>query len=252
MIENLSSDISGGPLPLVCFSVVSHGQSKLVLELLSDLDKLEWRDFEVIVTLNLPENTSGYLGRSYPVKVLTNAEKKGFGANHNAAFLFSRGRYFAILNPDIRIPTLNIRLLLELFDKADVGAVAPVVLSVNGSVEDSARRFPTFPRLVRRVFFRKRQLDYHWSKVPIAVDWVGGMFVIFRPEAFNSLNGFDSKRFFMYMEDVDICERLWCNGWAVMLQPQVSVIHDAQRASHRSFKHFRWHLVSVIRYLTKI
>jgi GT2 family glycosyltransferase len=232
--------------------VVSHGQSTLVAKLLSDLDKLEWHDFEVIVTSNLPENSSIYIGRSYPVKVIKNAEQKGFGANHNAAFSFSRGRYFAILNPDIRIPTLNIDHLLKVFDRANVGAVAPVILSINGTIEDSARRFPTVTRLMRRVFLRQRQPDYLWDNVPIEVDWIGGMFVLFRPEAFNALNGFDVKRFFMYMEDVDICERLWRNGWAVMLQPQVNVIHDAQRASHRNIKHLRWHLVSAIRYLTNI
>jgi GT2 family glycosyltransferase len=128
--------------------------------------------------------------------------------------------------------------------------VAPVVLSGQGQVEDSVRHFPTFTRLARRVLLRQRNPDYRWDRTPIEVDWTAGMFVLFRPEAFRAVGGFDDRRFFMYFEDVDICARLWRRGWSVVLQPQVSVVHDAQRASHRSMKHLRWHLTSAARYLS--
>jgi hypothetical protein len=36
-----------------------------------------------------------------------------------------------------------------------------------------------------------------------------------------------------------------------MLQPAASVIHDAQRASHRSLTHMRWHAASALRYLLR-
>lgn len=236
--------------PLVTLSVVSHGQSTLVEKLLSDLDRLGRRDFEVVVTSNLPESEASYVGRSYAVTRLKNSVPKGFGANHNAAFEHSRGLFFVVVNPDIRLSSLDIDRLLMPFDDPNVGGVAPKVVSSDGRLEDSARRFPTVWRLLCRLLLRRRAPDYALNSVPVDVDWAAGMFVVFRPEMFKALGGFDDRRFFMYFEDVDICRRLHQRGWRVVVQPAISVVHDAQRASHRSLMHLRWHLTSAVRFLT--
>lgn len=242
---------SGQPPFLLSLSVVSHGQAHLIRALLADLAQLSCKDdLEVLITVNLPEDESSYQGHPFRVRLIRNETPKGFGANHNAAFSHCRGRYFVILNPDIRIRSLNADTLLAPLADPRTGAVAPAIFSVAGQIEDSARHFPTVWRLARRVLLRQREPDYRWDQTPIEVDWTAGMFVVFRPEAFKAIGGFDDRRFFMYFEDVDICARLWRRGWSVILQPQVSVIHDAQRASHRSLKHLRWHLHSAARYLT--
>ncbi|MGS0756858.1 glycosyltransferase family 2 protein [Roseateles sp. GG27B] len=78
------------------------------------------------------------------------------------------------------------------------------------------------------------------------------MFVVFRRDAYEKIGGFDARRFFMYCEDIDICERLRSAGWRVVFQPETFVIHDAQRASRRSLRHLRWHSTSMLRYLLRI
>jgi GT2 family glycosyltransferase len=94
---------------------------------------------------------------------------------------------------------------------------------------------------------RRRESDYTLDSVPIEVDWVAGMFVAFKRAAFEAVDGFD-ERYFMYMEDVDICRRLNEAGWLTVVQPQVSVVHAAQRASRKNVQHLRWHVASAIRY----
>ena len=230
--------------------MVSHGQVNLILDLLSDLAALSFRDFEVIVTLNIPEDESLYQGFNFPLRVIKNDCPKGFGRNHNVAFSASEGIFFAVVNPDIRIKSLDIVELLSPFSAKSVAAVAPLVYSASGTVEDSARKFPTFVRLFKRVVLRHRKLDYSPGSVPMLVDWVAGMFIVFRKDLFRSFGGFDDRRFFMYMEDVDICRRLNNAGFNVLLNPKVSAIHMAQRASHKNLKHMRWHVVSTFRYLT--
>jgi GT2 family glycosyltransferase len=144
----------------------------------------------------------------------------------------------------------DLQNLLSPFHDQTVAAVAPVVLSGDGKVEDSARRFPTLMRFTKRVLLRQRDADYNVGAVPYPVDWVAGMFVVFRREAYQQIGGFDDRRFFMYLEDADICRRLGKIGCRVMVNPNVQVIHMAQRASRRNLKHMRWHLVSALRYLT--
>ncbi|QFY41820.1 glycosyltransferase [Candidatus Methylospira mobilis] len=240
----------------ISFSIISHEQGDLVRRLLTDMRALQITDFEIILTLNLPERDD-FLSEltDLPLRVVRNHTPKGFGANHNAAFALAQGRYFAIVNPDVRLPLSDPGALLASFADSNIGACAPTVLSPQGGEEDNARRFPTVLRLIRRVlgfwsvFGFRGKLDYCPNLSPVAVDWVAGIFVIFRREAFAEVQGFD-ERFFMYMEDADICRRLQHAGWLVLLVPGWSIVHDARRASHRSIKHLRWHLISAFRYLT--
>lgn len=234
----------------ITLSVVSHGQAHLIASLLSDLAKLPQQHFQVLITVNIPEDESAYSGHAFPVRIIRNATPKGFGANHNAAFLQSKTRWFAVINPDIRINSLDFHQLLAPFDNEFVAAVAPLVLSANGKIEDSARRFPTFARLAKRAILRLREPDYSVQQVPYPVDWVAGMFVVYRRDAYIKIEGFDANRFFMYLEDADICFRLKENGFITMLNPNERVIHMAQRASRKNLKHMRWHAVSAFRFLT--
>lgn len=240
--------------PLLSISIVSHGQGELIASLLTDLQRIQREEGirnEIIVTLNIPENE--IFLKSFVdlgLRVIRNQKPKGFGANHNAAFLESSGKYFAVVNPDIRLQSLGVQELISPFKNHRIAAVGPVVLSGEGKLEDSARRFPTLLRFAMRVLFRQRGPDYKLETFPFTVDWVAGMFVVFRTEAYKQIGGFDARRFFMYLEDADICRRLYKNDWEVLVNPSVNVIHMAQRASHRNLKHLRWHTISALRYLT--
>lgn len=235
---------------MLSLSIVSHKQSALVKPLLDDLRRLELPDIEVLITVNVPEDEGPFEDLPYSSRIIRNLIPKGFGENHNAAFEQSKGQFFVVVNPDIRLPSLNVQQMLEPMRDPKVGAVAPLVLNGAGRIEDSVRRFPTIFSLVSRVLFQQRAPGYQWDTHPIDVDWSAGMFVVFRRESYQAVNGFDHQRFFMYLEDVDICRRLNDQGWRIVLNPKVSVIHDAQRSSRRSFTHMRWHLTSAFRYFT--
>jgi len=238
--------------PSLSLSIVSHGQLNLIANLLDDLRCMAFENFEVLLTINHPEDEVLVGPFPFPLHIYRNISPKGFGANHNAAFKRSKGEFFVVVNPDIRIKSQNLHDLISPMSDIRVAAVAPVVLSTEGHVEDSARKFPSFFGLICRVLGWKKGLDYIFGSTPLAVEWVAGMFIVFRSTYFEKIHGFDEKRYFMYFEDVDICERFWGHGWSVMLQPSVQVIHNAQRASHRNIKHLQWHLMSCFRYLTKI
>lgn len=236
----------------VSISVVIHNQVELVAELLTDLNSVTSNNFEVILTCNTTTDELPAGNYKYPIKVIRNNIPKGFGANHNAAANLAQGDFFAVVNPDIRLSSFSFQALLDVFDEPLVGAAAPVVLSVDGHIEDSVRRFPTLSRLFNRTVLGRRTPDYTWQDNPIPVDWVAGMFMLFRTETFQKIGGFDDEKFFMYMEDVDICRRLHRFGLSVTVQPMARVVHNAQRASRRKIQHVRWHVVSAVRYFTEI
>ncbi|MEO8119104.1 MAG: glycosyltransferase family 2 protein [Rhodoferax sp.] len=233
----------------ISISVVSHLQIGLVAELLADLDKhCGDSRFELILTLNLDEDLPFDPEEfSYPIKLVRNVTPMGFGANHNQAFTHASRRYFCVMNPDIRLNNNPFKALLACFEYSTDGVAAPLVLNVEGGIEDSARRFPTPLKILCKVFGRCRGSDYAITDTPIYPDWVGGMFMLFPRGIFEKLGGFD-QGYFLYYEDVDICARLRLLGLKALVCPQAKVVHHAQRSSHRNFTYLRWHLKSMVRF----
>lgn len=232
----------------ITVSVVSHDQGPLIKALLSDLNKYSSRSIDVILTINASEDMDLENGEyDFSIRILRNAKPRGFGSNHNAAFALRRGEYFCVLNPDIRLNMDPFGPLLSSLADSNVGVVAPLVRNVEGTVEDSARRMPTPLVIVGKLFDRKQEPDYCIGQQPINPDWIAGMFMLFRSDVFARMGGFD-ERYFLYYEDVDLCARLMLAGYKIVLDPSVSVVHDARRESHRNFGYFRRHVASIARF----
>src|SRR5688572_4643640 len=202
--------------PRITVSVVSHGQNALVNHLLEDLAARCAPGLKVIVTENVPDNEPLRLPQvSHEFEIIRNTRAKGFGANHNAAFSRCSTELFCIVNPDIRLPADPFGPLSATLGAHRAGAVGPLVLGVRGSVEDSARRYPTLGSLVRKAFIKEARPDYPTDQGAIEVDWVAGMFVLFATEAYRAVGGFD-ERYFLYYEDVDICRRMRSQGHRII------------------------------------
>jgi N-acetylglucosaminyl-diphospho-decaprenol L-rhamnosyltransferase len=238
----------------ISLSIVSHGQGILVKNLLREVQKSNLIHYEIILTLNIPEDEK-FLNEftDLPIKLIRNKKRKGFGSNHNSAFKISAGNYFLVINPDILFSDYDLKPVIDFLENnPSIGVCAPLVRSVSGLLEDSVRRDPTFPIILKRVFNRfasiKNLSDFTSTGAPLEIDWAAGMFLIFRKNAFNDVGGFD-EHYFMYYEDADICKRLRRMGWKIFLYPQFSVIHEAQRASAKNLSHLKWHLESLIRIL---
>jgi N-acetylglucosaminyl-diphospho-decaprenol L-rhamnosyltransferase len=233
----------------VSISVVSHRQGHMVNELLGDVSR-HCPAIEILVTTNVPEHVVINPAGIKHLRRFENTDVKGYSANQNAAFQHCSTPFFCVTNPDVRLFNDPFRELLACMNDLNVGLVAPRVLDPSGQVEDSARHFPTPARLAAKALGLGEGRYPVAGKTPVPVDWVAGMFMLFRAEAFRDVGGFDSG-FFLYYEDVDICARLWKAGWKVMLHPGTSVIHAAQRTSRRHPRYFAWHMSSMARYFAK-
>ena len=232
----------------VSISVVSHGHARLIAGLFSDIAEHVRTPIEVILTLNLPETLPFEPTRfAFPLRILENPAPKGFAANQNAAFRLSRGGFFCVLNPDIRIGRDPFPDLLKCLQEPAVGLAAPLIRNPAGAIEDSARRFPTPLSILQKALLHRTQVEYPIGDETIHPDWVAGMFMVVSREVFAALGGFD-ERYFLYYEDVNLCARLMLAGKRVALCTSTLAVHDARRQSLRSPRYMRWHLASMMRY----
>jgi len=224
---------------LLTVSIVSHRQGDLAQRVLDGLARhADPRLSTVVITRNLPEPwTPRWRHPHAPLILIDNPQPRGFGANHNAAFARCETPFFGVLNPDLSFGGTNLADILPRFDDPSLGAASPVVLEPSGEPADFARELMTLPNLVRRRL-RMRQKR---------VDWIAGMCLVLRSEAFRQVGGFD-ERYFLYCEDADLCGRLALAGWRIAVDRGLSVVHDARRRSLRSPRHFLHHVRSLLKY----
>jgi GT2 family glycosyltransferase len=181
---------------------------------------------------------------------------RGFAAANNRGIAVGRGRYLLLLNPDTTVHPCALDGLVAALDaRPTAAAVGPLVLNGDGSVQYSARTFPTLRATLFRLFgwhpAVRRYLLSDWDHgTPREVDWVSGAAACLRREAIEQVGALD-ERFYMYCEDMDWCYRARQAGWSIWYDPSATITHLRGTSSdqcpgrmvlafHRSMARFYW------------
>jgi N-acetylglucosaminyl-diphospho-decaprenol L-rhamnosyltransferase len=146
-----------------------------------------------------------------------------------------RRRYLLVCNPDLVVKPGTISNLVTAMDRDRAVAIAgPRLVNADGTLYPSARAFPSLVDAIghgvlglfrpgNRFSRRYKLLDWDHAHAR-EVDWVSGAFFLVRRDAWDAIDGFD-PRYFMYMEDVDLCWRASRAGWRVVYEPSGEVVH---------------------------
>ena len=174
-----------------------------------------------------------------------NQENLGFSKANNQAIAATDSRYVFLLNSDAVIHSGALEALLAYADThPNAGILGPKVLNSDGSLQFSCRRFPSLGagffrntylgRLFPHNKFARDYLMIGFDHAHDAsVDWVSGCAMLIRRELIQEIGGLD-ERFYMYCEDVDICQRTWDGGRAVVYVPEAVVTHAIGRSSDKN------------------
>lgn len=203
--------------------------------------------FETIVVDNNSEDGSpDMIAAEFPwVRLERMARNLGFTGGHNHALAIRNGRHVMPLNSDTVVHPGALALLMKhLQENPQTGIVGPKLLNPDGSLQLSARRFPTpsaalfrntplgklFPnnRYVRAYLME----DFDHSDAT-TVDWVSGAAFIAREELVAKIGLFDPE-YFMYCEDVDLCWRTWKAGYDVLYLPEAVITHAIGRSTDKA------------------
>ncbi len=183
----------------------------------------------------------------------------GFGAAHNIIINKIRNfsNYHLILNPDVYFkPKIIPNLIKKIEKEDDVIMIAPKVVFPDGKHQYSCRRYPSFFELIfRRLRFyndkvkKGNYLDKDLT-IPFYPNFIQGSFLLFKTNSFVQLKGFD-ERYFLYMEDLDICKKIDLIGKKKMYYPNEEIIHILKKDSSKNIRLFWIHLKSSIKYFKK-
>jgi GT2 family glycosyltransferase len=175
-----------------------------------------------------------------------NHSNLGYARAMNQALSGNDSEVLIALNPDTEPPPGSLEALAHrLMDQADVGLVAPRLVNTDGSLQHSAYTFPSLhqaaavsllPRRLQAGWVGRRLwLEGHADHLTSAdIDWCIGAVHVIRAEAVAGEQPY-SERWFMYVEDLELCWRLHKRGWRRRLEADIQVPHVGSASADQAW-----------------
>jgi N-acetylglucosaminyl-diphospho-decaprenol L-rhamnosyltransferase len=194
-----------------------------------------------------PDGAVAVLRAEFPAAQVVEMDgNRGFAAGVNAALARARGRYWLLLNPDVRAPAGGLRALVEWMDAhPGLGVASPEIVDLDGRWEEPGRALPSVARVLLRLSRLHRLLpadvrrrifrgSYWTSGDQLNAGWVPGTAMIVRPAAVSAV-GLMREELFMYGEDVEWCWRMRRAGWRVGVCSSTTFVHGTSSSARRTF-----------------
>jgi GT2 family glycosyltransferase len=211
----------------------------------------------IVVDNGSSDGAAEMVERLFPrVRLIRNANNRGFAAANNQAAAAARGRYLFFLNNDTVVPPNTLRRLRD-YVRAHprTGLVGPQLLDGRGRPQVSARGRPTVGALLHRVEllrrtglfraayrrYRGRDGDFETTR-PVEVLMGAAMFL--RRRVFRECGPWDEGYTFGG-EDIDLCARI-ARHYEVVYHPSVRVTHFGRASSRRHIGYAHLHTVAGI------
>ncbi|MCI4676826.1 glycosyltransferase family 2 protein [Candidatus Mycolicibacterium alkanivorans] len=199
----------------------------------------------------------------YPgTRLLRTGGNMGYGSavNRAVAMVPADDEFVIVVNPDVVWSPGSIDALLEAAERwPRAGTLGPLIRDPDGSVYPSARHLPSLVRggmhavvgfAWKRNPWTKAYRQEYLEPSERPVGWLSGSCLLVRRAAFDQVGGFD-ERYFMYMEDVDLGDRLGRAGWLNVYVPSAEILHDKGHSTGRDpARNLRAHHDSTYIYLS--
>jgi len=220
-------------------------------------------EYEIIVVDNAsPEKNVVFLTRDFPeVKLIESSRNLGFAGANNLGVRHSSGRYLLFLNPDTKLVSSAINIMVDrLSTLPDAGIVGCKLLNGDLSIQTSSiQKFPTIVNQVLDVeFLRNRWPSARlWDISPlfsdsgkaVKVEVISGACMLMKRDIFEKVGGF-SEDYFMYAEDLDLCYKVRQARYSNYYIGQGTIVHYGGRSSTP-----KWAIVmkwrSILRFFVK-
>lgn len=202
---------------------------------------------------------------STDVRLLRTGANLGFARACNLGAQGLQGEFVLFLNPDALLYEQTLARTLDCMDRPEQARTAVCgvqLVDEQGRIARSCARFPTpasmlshalgIDRLLLRCGYVMADWDHQSSR---PVDHVIGAFYLVRRAAFEQVAGFD-ERFFVYLEDLDLSQRLGKAGWSSLYLADVQAFHagggtSSQVKARRLFYSLRSRLLYVFKHFSR-
>jgi GT2 family glycosyltransferase len=250
---------------LISVSIVVYNNSfSQIQKVINSICSFGENRFNIFIIDNSRNNNSSVYLSYDNLEYFHNPSNPGYGAGHNIAIknaIDIGSKYHIVLNPDIYFDKEVIPEILSLMEKnTDIGNVMPKVFYPDGSIQYLCKLLPTpydwigrrFNPFNRLVETRNELFELRFSKYEkqMNVPYLSGCFMFLRLDALSKVGLFD-ENIFMYGEETDLGRRLIQSGYRNVFFPKVTIYHEFQKGSHKSWRLTLIGIKSAIYYFNK-
>jgi N-acetylglucosaminyl-diphospho-decaprenol L-rhamnosyltransferase len=243
--------------------VVTYSPGSSLDHFLDTLEKATERPYQVVLADN--GSTDGVPERAASTRtgltLVHTGGNVGYGRAVNAGMPAVPGEWVLIANPDVTFEPGSLDTLAAAAERwPRAGALGPAILSPDGSLYPSARSLPSLGRGIGHALCGWWWPSNPWTAAyrrergaPVEgpAGWLSGSCLLVRRTAFDAVTGFDPT-YFMYFEDLDLCERLGTAGWQSVYVPTAVVTHEGAHATkHAPAEMLAAHHASAYQYLAR-
>lgn len=181
------------------------------------------------------------------VHLINSGGNFGFGKANNLAIPKAEAPYVLFLNPDtiVNHEALN-KMYAFLNDHPETGVVSCKIYDETGHVAELPLQIEKTPfkRFLLQIFdaresagIIKKIFPSHNPHESGYVRNFYGPCLMIRKKVLDEIGYFD-EQFFMYAEDIDLCERIYKKGWRLYYMSEVDIIHLGEQSSDHAPKDF--------------
>jgi len=231
--------------PPIAVITVTYSPGRHLQAFLDSLPAATTRDVHVVLADNgstdgVPEEAAS---RSGNVEFLPTGGNLGYGTGMNVGARHLRpardagdidATYLLLSNPDVVFGEGAIDALIDCLERHPQAAAAgPQIVEPDGTIYPSARAVPTLRNGIGHALFGQIWPGNPWTRsyqdnadlsAEREAGWLSGSCLLVRWDAFDAVGGFD-ERYFMYMEDVDLGDRLTRAGYTNIYCPAAQITH---------------------------
>ena len=218
--------------------IVNYYSKKKLINVLKSINESFVNDtqLQIIIINNSPNESLEDLACNYEILKINNFENKGFGYACNQAVKYCKYIYQLLLNPDTTLLSDTLyQSYLFLTKNTDVTVLGIKHLNENHQISYSCSRFPTFSIYLFDIFGLSKIAPKIFKPAYLMTDWnhqdsryvnqVMGAYLMIR-NSFVKQNGLMDENFFVFLEDADLCKRVWANGGTVYYNSEISLLHE--------------------------
>jgi len=227
--ENTSSSVHPLDLSLV---IVTYRSADVIIGCLDSVAAAGGVSREVIVVDNASADGTAEIVRSrHPsVRLIANAENRGFAAANNQAIPLCRGRYLFFLNPDAVLDGPCLETALRFMDGHPEGGLAgtKVVYPDGAPQETISLHYPG-----------EKHTSGELTGLSGSIACVLGASMIARAELVREIGGFDED-YFLYGEDQELCLQIRRRGYEIGYIAEATVRHIGGHSETGAAAAARW------------
>ena len=216
--------------PIVSVIIVNYNAGHLLIKAVKSV--INFPGVEVVVADNASTDQS-FAKLESQVKasnlvLIDNHANLGFGKAVNQAVAKSQGDYIYLLNPDASLSATTLSRMIQTAQTYQSRAIiAPRLENPDGSPQSSCYRPQTIGNAIKEYWLGIRGSYSKYlpkGKRPVAVHAAVAAAWLVPRSVWDELGGL-SDRFFLYFEDLDMCDRAYAQGVQVIYDPQAVVKH---------------------------